>query len=156
MGRGLSELQKKILVLALFNAGGDVRCTYPPHLYTREVMCVLYQIEANFVSEAELSSPHATMRIERPVRHRRGWVFDRERWRHPGVKVEVYNSAIAAISRAFGRLESRGLVKRVRRDGHGAAGIILTPAGYQEALAQLKAIDPDRHQRVMSILHSKV
>jgi hypothetical protein len=62
---------------------------------------------------------------------------------------------MALIVRAFARLEKRRLVKRRTRTVHAGAGIVLTPAGYQEGLAQLKAIDPDRHQRVMSLLGSR-
>jgi DNA-binding MarR family transcriptional regulator len=47
--------------------------------------------------------------------------------------VKVYNASIAAISRAFARLEKRGLVKRWKGNAHAAAGIALTPAGYQAA-----------------------
>jgi hypothetical protein len=149
MGRGLSQLQKQILVQALFNAGGEVRRNDNfPHradLHTREVMTTIYNIEASFISEAEAwdPDPYATIRTERPVRDRRGWVFERKR-RKAGdegrIKVEPYNAAIAAISRAFGRLEKRGLVKRRTRTVHAGAGIVLTPDGYQEALAQLKVI----------------
>ena len=161
MGRGLSQLQKKILVLALFNAGEPRRedsYPYRPDLYTREVMVTLYKIKANFISAAEAwnPDPYAPMRTERPVRDRRGWVFERKRGTAGDdgrIEVDPYNRAIAAISRTFARLEKRGLVKHVRRDGHGAAAIVLKPAGYQEALAQLKTIDPDRYQRLMSILN---
>lgn len=95
------------------------------------------------------------MRTDRPVRDRRGWVFERERFENgthaqvgneSGVKIKAYNAAITAISRAFARLEKRGMVKRRRRSMNAGPGIVLTPAGYQEALAKLKAIDPDRHQ----------
>jgi hypothetical protein len=164
MGRGCSDLQKRILVLALSNAGGEQRQedNYPcrPDLLAREVMVSVYNIEANFISEAEAwnTDPHATMRTDRPVRERCGWVFERKRGTAGDdgrIDVDLYNRAIAAISRAFTRLEKRGLVKRVRRNGHRAAGIILTPTGYQLALSHLKAIDPDRHERVISLLGSR-
>ena len=54
------------------------------------------------------------------------------------MKIKAYNAAIAAISRAFARLEKRGLVKLRRRSVNAGPGIVLTPAGYQEALAQLE------------------
>jgi hypothetical protein len=165
LGRGCSALQKQILVLALFNAGEPRReDNYPhrPDLYTREVMVTLYKIEANFISEAEAwdPSPYESLRTDLPVRDRRGWVFERKRGgcgpRDEGrVEVDPYNRAIVATVRAFARLEKRGFVKRRRRNVHAAAGIVLTPAGYQAALAHLKAIDPDRHQRVMSLLESR-
>jgi hypothetical protein len=161
VGRGCSDLQKRILVLALFNAGEPRRednYPYRPDLYTREVMVTLYKIEANFVSAYEVwnPDPSVTMRTDYPVRDRRGWVFERKRGHRfadqSRIAVEPYNAAIAATVRAFARLEKRGLVKRWRRDAHAAAGIVLTPAGYQVALAHLKEIDPDRHQRVMCLL----
>ncbi len=168
MGRGCSDLQKRILVLALFNAGGDVRRenNYPhrPDLYVREVMTSVYKLKADFVPDAEFESGEMWRR-DRPIRDRRGWCFERERFdefrhafwnNHLRVQIKAYNAAIAATVRAFARLEQRRLVKRWRRNVHATAGIVLTPAGYQAALAHLKEIDPERYQRVMSLLQSKV
>lgn len=167
MGRGCSDLQKRILVLALFNGGGEVRRehNYPhrPDLYVREVMTSIYKLKADFVPDAEWDSD-GTLRRDRPIRDRRGWVFERERfdefqqafWNNDfRVQIKAYNAAIAATVRAFARLEQRGLVRRWRRDAHAASGIVLTPAGYQTALAHLKELDPDRYQRVMSLLGSR-
>ncbi len=163
MGHGLSDLQEKILVLALFNAGGDVHCTYLPHLYTREVMVNIYTLKADFVADAEWDSG-GILRRDLPLRDRRGWLFERERFddvrgalrnNHLRVLIKAYNGAIAATTRAFARLEKRGLVVRWRRTVQAGAGIVLTPAGYQEALAQLKAFDPDRYQRVTALLESR-
>jgi hypothetical protein len=116
-------------------------------------MVSIYKLKADFVPDGR----------DRPVRDRRGWVFERERfdefqqpmWNNKfRVQIKAYNAAIAATARAFTRLEKRGLVKRWRRTGHGAAGIVLTPVGYREALAQVKAIDPDKYQRVISLFQS--
>lgn len=166
MGHGCSDLQSKILVLALFNAGEERRddnYPYRPDLYTREVMVGIYKLKADFVADWEWDSD-GILRKDLPLRDRRGWVFERERFdelahplwnNHLRVQIKAYNAAIAAVTRAFARLEKRGFVKRLRRDGHGAAGIVLTPAGYEKALAQLKVIDPDRYQRLISILNRK-
>lgn len=125
-------------------------------------MVTIFKLEADFVPYAESwdFSPYAIWRTDRPVRDRRGWCFERKRVvRSTGndgrIEVKPYNAAIAATVRAFARLEKRGLVKRWRRNVHAAAGIVLTPAGYQEALAQLKVIDPDRYQRLLSLLTSR-
>lgn len=164
MGRGLSELQKRILVLALFNAGGDVRrednYPYRPDLYVREVMAALYKLDTNFISEAEAWDPsrYASMRTDLPVRDRRGWIFERKRGTAGDdgrIEVESYNSAVAAVVRAFARLEKRRLVIRRRRGTQAAAGIVLTPVGYQSALAHLKEIDPDRYQRGLCLLQRR-
>ena len=122
-------------------------------------MVSIYKLEADFVPYLESLdlSPHAIWRTDRPVRDRRGWCFERKRVVHSAgndgrLEVKPYNAAIAATVRAFARLEKRGMVKRWRRDAHAAAGIVLTPAGYQSALAHLKELDPDRYQRVMCLL----
>jgi hypothetical protein len=142
MGRGLSDLQKEILTLAFDKVRDERReDNYPhrPDLYAREVLVTVYGLDANFYS---LSEDDQYCRIDKPVRERRGWVFERERYDAycvpvPGnegrLKLDDYNKALAATIRAFARLEKRGLVKRQRRSGDYSAGITLTPAGYQTA-----------------------
>lgn len=142
MGRGLSNLQRRILTLALQNVREERRADnypYRPDLYAREVMVSVYGHDATFYSWRE--DPRL-LRIDKPVRERRGWVFERERYDTDGqpeignedrVKHRPYNSSLAAIIRAFDRLEKRKLVKRQKRTVHAGAGIYLTPAGYQLA-----------------------
>jgi hypothetical protein len=142
LGRGLSDLQKKILVLALGNVSEERRKdNYPsrPDLYAREVMVSVYGLDAEFYS---LSEDDDDLRTDKPVRERRGWVFERERFDIFGqsfygnedrVNIQSYNSALVSTIRAFARLESRELVKRQKRTVHAGAGIYLTPAGYQLA-----------------------
>lgn len=146
MGRGLSKLQERILALAFQNAKQERRedtCLNRPDLYAREVLNSIYGLEAKFYS---LSENDQYLRIDKPLRERRGWVFERERFNAYDVpvagndgrlKLDDYNKALAATIRAFARLEQRGLVKRQRRGGDSSAGISLTAAGYQMAKALL-------------------
>lgn len=152
------------MMLALLNAGGEVRrddnYPYRPDLYTREVMVTLYKIEAKFATIAESLdiSPYSTWRTDLPVRDRRGWVFERKRGKAEDdgrIEVVPYNKAIAAASRAFVRLEKRGLVKRTKRTVHAGAGIVLTPTGYQEGLGLLKEFRPDVYQQLLSLTVKK-
>jgi len=138
----LSDLQRKILVLALGNVREERRDNnypYRPDLYAREVMVNVYGHGATFYSWREDPS---LLRIDKPVRERQGWVFERERYDTDGqpmygnetrVKHRPYNSSLAAIIRAFDRLEKRKLVSRQKRTTQASAGIYLTPAGYQLA-----------------------
>lgn len=148
MGRGLSKLQEKILALAFQNIKEERRednCPYRPDLYAREVLATVYGLEAKFYS---LREDDQHLRIDKPVRERRGWVFQRDRVgsTHPvygnegWVNISAYDSALASTIRAFARLEQRGLVKRQRRDGDSSAGIFLTPTGYQTAKLLLSRI----------------
>jgi hypothetical protein len=99
-------------------------------------MVSVYGLDATFYS---LSEDDADLRIDKPVRERRGWVFERERvdpmtLADVGVvNPDAYNSALSSTIRAFDRLENRKLVIRQKRTVHAGAGIYLTPAGYQLA-----------------------
>jgi hypothetical protein len=143
MARGLSNLQKSILMLAYKNVSKERRegeCSWRPDLYAREVMASIFKLEANFYSWSE-DEQH--LRIDKPIRDRRGWVFEREkswdtRYASGDVKAERYNVASASISRAFKSLEQRGLVKRQMRMGDSTAGIFLTPEGYNLIQSLLK------------------
>lgn len=98
MGRGLSDLQRRCLLLALDRAGDP-----PPFV--------------------DLLSSTAIRVIFDPPVVPRGWGEPKER-----------NRAKASISRAFRRLEDRGLVCRMEAVHSNWAGVRLTRDGIAAAL----------------------
>jgi hypothetical protein len=111
MGRGLSELQKAILVMAYKNhIYGTPRwivdeSPYGADLFAPQVLSEFY------------GWPSVCTRIRK-----RGPNFDRQR-----IGEARYNSNRAAVSRAFKRLEARGL--SIRHRGLYWSGITLTEEG---------------------------
>lgn len=111
MGRGLSDLQKSILVMAYGNHE-PTRGSFGCDLYTKDVLTGYY-----------------------------GWVPVKGYLDSPGsqsfdiqaIGEQKYRSTRAAVSRAFRRLERRGLVTRVMAVRSVWAGINLTEEGAEVA-----------------------
>ncbi len=103
MGKGLSELQKKILKMAYKNRGpgsGDVT--------NREVLIEVYGFRP----------------LYSPQEKRNGAIiFDRQ-----AIGINLYRSASVSVAKAFNRLAGRGLGQR--EYGY---GIILTNEGFRVA-----------------------
>ncbi len=124
--RPLSDLQKKILELALANRikEGRGETSNGADLYTSEILVrvygfttVAYSAETDEARARRLPGHHI---IERTI-----------------VGRDRYNSAQAAISRATGRLAARGLVSCIRGLYAGWAGVDLTADGIEVAKALL-------------------
>lgn len=119
---GLSKLQKQILLLALGNRELKVRpdCYGDLDLYSPEILERVYGF---------------------PVEERYGWFGKvttrgdptRQHFRLAVIGRARYNSAQAAVSRAFRRLQERGLVERQRGAYAAWHGINLTPEGADQA-----------------------
>ncbi len=105
----LSRLQQSILQMALAGhaSGAQGRLA---DLYSGEAILALY------VGGRVSYDKHA---VKQPQRQ------------YGGMTPDEYRSAQAAISRAFRRLEERGLVRRVNYIG--GSGVILTDEGQQVA-----------------------
>jgi hypothetical protein len=113
MGRGLSDLQGTILRLALANrpdGGRPGAATSGADVVTAEVLAALWGLE--FKRSRGLGSQHHSK---------------------AAVGVRRYNAAHAAVSRAFARLEQRGLVAIVSGTYSRWSGVNLTAAGVAEA-----------------------
>lgn len=118
MGRGLSDLQRAILVVALRFR--------PRRLESEHWVVDAFTFELLEEGFGWKSLPDSKF----GGRH-----FDKGK-----IGVEAYEAAHAALSRAIRRLEERGLVKRIGRDSRPASvrglaisGVILTPKGVKEA-----------------------
>lgn len=127
MGRGLSDLQRAILQLAARNIeSGELKPT-ETHLYTYEVMWSVYGFSEHgkdFHSPIHYSNDGRERRS--PGRHH----FDQQ-----AIGEKRYQAAAAAISRAFRRLEERGLASRYNGAIAWWAGIKLTDEGLTVARA---------------------
>lgn len=107
MGRGLSPLQRHILLLAHDNREAG-RSGQGPDIHTAEIIATVYGF------------PVPSGRDPRDSRHQ---TFSREE-----IGTQAYGAAAAAVSRTLRRLEERGLLTR-----HTRAGGRLTEAGHQTA-----------------------
>jgi len=112
MARGLSDFQKRILVLAY-----EKREQKVSHLLTAEVLASVYQW---------------------PIRER-GWPFKseiqhgRQNFSRQAIGPGRYEAARASVSKAFRRLEARGLVVRLVGAMALWAGVSLTEEGVRVA-----------------------
>jgi hypothetical protein len=121
VGRGLSNLQKAILVMAHENrltgtdaySNWDGEGAYPPHVKRERILQEHFGWQPNTVSRPGRSSG----------------IFSRREVGH-----ERYNVVMASLSRSLRRLEARGLIEFTHsfRAG-GWSGVELTEEGEVEA-----------------------
>jgi hypothetical protein len=130
VGRGLSDLQQDVIVMAYENkkAGAVAYRTGPNEYNTRPVVS-------------------AHVKREQILRQRFGWQPDTRRGR-PGVfsrtdiGAECYNVVMASLSRSLHRLEERGLVWFTHSMlAAGWSGVELTEEGEAEARRILERRD---------------
>lgn len=119
MGRGLSPLQKHVLIMAQANRQQPDRFEFD--LFAYEVLWELYNFKAHTHVKA--------LRDQDGNRHIGGWKFSKNAIGH-----QRYNAAHAAVSKAFYRLQERGFV--VCYVGYvGWSGLKLTDEGVRQAEA---------------------
>jgi hypothetical protein len=121
MGKGLSELQKRILVLAYQNHSKESRpepgtAVLGADLYKNEVLAQVFDLPL----QSDIRTPGGE-------RDPAGWHFSK---RALGQK---YNAAQASVARAFRRLEDRELAVRLVGSVSGWSGIDLTDEGLRVA-----------------------
>lgn len=117
MGRGLSDLQRTALRLALQNRDGEGRTERTrggADVYFQEILAAHYGWELKRFA-GKLRSPGG------------------QKFSKAGIGHREYNAATTAVSRAAARLEQRGLVERMVGAISNWAGFNLTPAGVEEA-----------------------
>ncbi|MFI1962414.1 hypothetical protein ACH46L_31760 [Streptomyces althioticus] len=117
MGRGLSPLQRQILLIAEENRRARRRRGGRADVYTAEVYARVYGFE--------------------PMPGRDPRDPSTETFSHEQIGASAYNRAAASVSRALRRLEERGLLTREPR-----AGGRLTPAGQRQAAALIADDSP--------------
>lgn len=106
MGRGLSELQKSILIMAYRNQ--ELGYNYG-FVKNRDVLIEVYKFAFHLPSKTSTSGTPQ--------------IFNRQE-----IGINLYQSGYAAVVKSFGRLAKRGLA--VRKYNH---GIILSAEGMKKA-----------------------
>lgn len=99
MGRGLSELQKTILLRALSNRKAPDRDEYTCDVYQREIMADHFGWRQSLHGWLPKSP------------RERDWIFGRYYFSKQKIGPRRYASVQASVSRAITRLEERGLVE---------------------------------------------
>ncbi len=122
MGRGLSDLQKKLLTMAYERRHQSDKCDID--LFTHEALSELYDFE-DWKAEWYMQT---WQHQEGRGLARGGHHFDVQ-----SIGKNRYSAAHAAVSRAFKRLEQRGLVTRYYGAYSQWTGIKLTDGGLHVA-----------------------
>jgi hypothetical protein len=131
MGRGLSDLQGTILVLAYRKRQARME-----RIATLEADSFEYRVLNEGVPSVDLYYPEVLREHFGFEVRSHWWAPERERptygqnFSMQGIGERRYRSAQSSLSRAVARLEARGLVERCRRD---LAGLNLTERGVEEA-----------------------
>ena len=120
MARGLSELQKSILIIALENCGGFYKFG---HVRNCEVLERFYGFPAHEPKPSHVSgSPQ---------------IFNRQE-----IGINRYRSACVSTVKSFDRLSARALAEREKNHG-----IILTEEGFKIAKIIDREVTNDRRKR---------
>jgi hypothetical protein len=123
MGRGLSDLQRFILRRALATRDGPRR---PPAPYWGDIeVCAVHVLDGYY------RWPRTTWYSDE--RRQITILSARRKYERAAIGPRRYNAAMVALSKAFTRLMTRGLLVHRDGNGHHPAGYVLTDEGERVA-----------------------